>query len=422
MRQISLFDTIIVTLLFFASSDFVFAQALAPVTPKRVVPTEFVIFPWGRMPADPEYGSWGDLVDVNAMMKDLYDCGFNACGFNGVRNLEHARNNNLGMFLIDPRVRTREDVSQEEADETIRKIFEEIQTPEDRKAVFTVHLGDEPHASLFPKFNIWSNAVKKQGVLPYINLNPDYATPKQLGAETYREHLDEYVKSCNPSYISYDNYSLFENGTLDEDRFYGNMELIREKSLEAGIPFWNVILGNAHYRYAEPSEATLGLQVWSTLAYGGKGIGYFTYYTPQLGNYRLAPIDQFGYRTKTWSMMRHINLQIHSLAPVYRTLKSVNVFHTEKIPRNARGVDSAQLLKAVSGGDLLVGEFVDPQRKQYVVVVNKSLTSSTPFNVAFKKEGRVSIISCYNRGKLVFDQDAPQRWLPPGGGALLVLE
>ncbi|MDR0700674.1 MAG: hypothetical protein LBG28_15865 [Tannerella sp.] len=55
-------------------------------------------------------------------------------------------------------------------------------------------------------------------------------------------------------------------------------EILPVKSQQYNIPFWNVILGNTHFHYADPSPATLGVQVYSTLAYGGRGIGYFTHY------------------------------------------------------------------------------------------------------------------------------------------------
>ena len=42
---------------------------------------------------------------------------------------------------------------------------------------------------------------------------------------------------------------------------------------------WNCILANAHFNYMEPSDATFNLQMYSTLAYGGRGIQYFTYFT-----------------------------------------------------------------------------------------------------------------------------------------------
>ncbi|MCL2744219.1 MAG: hypothetical protein FWE67_10230 [Planctomycetaceae bacterium] len=401
-----------------AAFSVAFAQQVSDSTPKRAKPTEFVIFPWGPMPSDPASGQWGDIADVNAMMKDLYDCGFNTSGFTHVQNLQHIRNNHLAGILFGLPVR---ETSQEKADKAVQKFLEPITDPEDRKAVFAVYLRDEPNAALFPTLNVWSEAVKKQGIMPYINLFPDYASAEQLGAKDYQEHLDKYVETCKPPYISYDNYSLFDNGTFDEDRFYGNMESVRKKSLEADIPFWNVILSNAHFHYAEPSDATLAVQVYSTLAYGGKGIGYFTYYTPQVGNYRLAPIDRFGYRTKTWEMMRNINLQVHSLSRFYCELKSVNVFHAGgKVPRNGQGIESAKFVESVGGGSLLFGEFVHPpDERPFVLVVNKSLKASSPIHVAFKGGGKVMMVSSFS-GKIV-PFTGEQRWLAPGCGVLLTV-
>jgi len=385
----------------------------------RVLPTEFIIFPWGSMPHSPARGEWGDLADVDEMMKDLFDCGFNTSGFTSARHLRHIRNNHLAG-IVTAGINPDQETTLEEAEKTIQTLMESITDPEDKKAVHAIYIRDEPNASLFPKLNIWSDAIKKQGVLPYINLFPDYAGPEGLGTKDYQEHLDQYVEICNPPYISYDNYSLFEGGRLEEDRFYGNIELIRHKSLQANIPFWNVILSNAHFNYAEPSDATLAIQVYSTLAYGGKGIGYFTYYTPQVGNYRLAPIDRFGHRTGTWDMMRNINLQIHSLAPVYTKLKSINVFHTGTITRNGQGIESAKLVESISNASLLVGEFSHPDGKPYVMVVNKDMHSSIVFDIELKKKGRIMIVSQFNQGRVPFQGE--QKWLAPGCGVLLTIE
>ncbi len=211
----------------------------------RVAPSEFIIFPWGSMPIAPANGPWGDLADTNDMLKDLFDCGFNTSGF--TRNIEILRDirNNQLVGILRVGINTNQEVTQEEADNHIRKVIESITDPEDRKAIHAIYIRDEPNASLFPRLNIWSEAIKKQGFLPYINLYPDAVLPEWLGTKDYEEHLDQYVEICDPPYISYDNYSLFEGGRLDEDRFYGNIEAIRHKSLQAGIPFWNVILANA---------------------------------------------------------------------------------------------------------------------------------------------------------------------------------
>jgi len=420
--KINRFFTVLFVLPVLVVFSVTFAQKPSDSAPKRVPPSEFVIFPWGGMPDGSVWGgatngTWGDFADMDAMMKDLYDCGFNASGFTGPKNMKYVRNHNLAGILTGLSI---QQTSQEEADKAVQNLLESVNDPEDRKAVFAIYLRDEPNASLFPTLNTWSEAVKKQGVLPYINLFPDYASAGQLGTKDYQEHLDQYVATCKPPYISYDNYSLFDDGSFDENKFYGNIELVRKKSLEAGIPFWNVILSNAHFRYAEPSDATLAVQVYSTLAYGGKGIGYFTYYTPQVGNYRLSPIDRFGYRTKTWEMMRSINLQIHSLVPVYGKLKSVNVFHTGKVPRNAQGIESTKHVETIQGGALLVGEFVNPEGKPYVLVVNKNIKESIAFSIAFKGGGKVLLVSSFNREITPFDGE--QVWLAPGCGTLLTIE
>ncbi|MDR2439276.1 MAG: hypothetical protein LBE12_07905 [Planctomycetaceae bacterium] len=398
-----------------------FAQKVSDVTPKRIPTTDFIIFPWGWMPSgEIDSGVWGDFADIDAMMKDLFDCGFNATGFIPARHIKYAISHNLAPIILDSRITSYPDLTPEKAEETLQTVLNEIPTPEERKAVYAFYIRDEPHSSMFPRLSLWADAVKKQGILPYINLFPDYATSQQLGSKDYEEHIDSFVKTCQPSYLSYDNYSLFNDTELEENRFYNNLETIRKKSLQYNIPFWNVILGNTHFNYSEPSATTFNIQVYSTLAYGGKGIGYFTYYTPNVGNYRLAPIDPFGYRTKTWNALRHINLQIHSLAPVYCQLKSVNVFHVQNVPKNGQGKDSTVHLKSISNGQFLVGEFVDPNGNPYVLAVNKNLKSSVVLEVVFKKEGNTVMISPYNKGKI--HHHGEQRWLAPGAGVLLTVE
>jgi hypothetical protein len=365
-------------------------------------------------------GAWGDMNSPADLMKDLFDCGYNATGFIPAEYVRYAVPQRLAVILYDERIASCPDVTPQQAEETVKKALDKIESPELRKAVYSVYIKDEPNASLFPRLHLWSDAIGKQGFLPYINLFPDYASDNQLGSKGYEAHLDEFVNACHPRYISYDNYSLYDDGTMNEDRFYGNMETVRKKSQQYNLPFWNVILGNTHFHYADPSPATLGVQVYSTLAYGGRGIGYFTHYAPALGNYRLAPVDQSGFRTKTWELIRNINLQIHALAPVYCTLKNVNVFHTGNVPKNAQGIESAVHLQSVGEGNLLVGEFVDSGNKPYLLIVNKDIQKSVQLKVTFKKEGKILLVSPYGGGKVRFEGE--QDWLAPGAGALLTIE
>ena len=419
------------TFTLFVAFSIAFAQEPSELTPKRVEPSDFAIYPWGGMPDQPFWGGvatgkWGDFADANTMMKDLYDCGFNVTGFTGHDNFKYARNNHLAVILTGVYgeeagvTGTLREISQEEANKKIESLLEPITDLEDRKAVFAISLKDEPFSPEFPALSTWCEAVRKQGFQPYVNLNPGRVG--QIGGycgegKDYPGYLDDYVKICKPPFISYDNYALFEDGRFDENYFYNNIEWIRKKALESGIPFWNVITSAAHYHYAEPSDATLAIQVYSTLAYGGRGIGYFTYYSVPHVNFRFAPIDHFGHRTKTWEMMRNINFQIHSIVPIYSKLISVNVFHTGNIPQNSQGIVSAKHVESISGESLLVGEFVDSDGKPYVLVVNKNTKSSVHFNVKFKDGGQVREFSSFNRG--FTDHHG---WLSPGCGMLLTVE
>jgi hypothetical protein len=178
------------------------------------------------------------------------------------------------------------------------------------------------------------------------------------------------------------------------------------------------VLGNAHFTYIEPSQASIYVQVFSTLAYGGRGISYFTYFAVGHGNYRLTAIDPFMHRTATWDYIRLMNLQIHKLAPTYLKLKSVNVFHHPNIPKGCRGMDSAKLVAQLQGdGDLLVGEFEGPAQTPYAMVVNKSITKSCHFSVKFKGEGKIYITSPFTGLDNLFGGE--HVWLSPGQGKLL---
>ena len=199
------------------------------------------------------------------------------------------------------------------------------------------------------------------------------------------------------------------------------MDTIRQKSLETGVPFWNVIQSNAHFFYAEPYDAMMALQVYSALAYGSKGIGYFTYYTSPYSNSRLAPIDRFGYRTNTWEIIRNLNLQIHALYPVYCRLKSVNVCHTDDFPRGNPPSKFVKILN--SNAPLLIGEFEDNDGKPYVMVVNKNLQNSIELNLVFKgyEKSRIKVVSPYIKGDIeLFDEG--RNWLSPGFGILLTVD
>jgi hypothetical protein len=261
---------------------------------------------------------------------------------------------------------------------------------------------------------------------PYVNLFPYRVPAGTLGTSDYDSYVRMLVKTVGQPFLSYDNYSLVNGEMLDY--FYINLEIVRRLSLETATPFWNCILANSHFNYMEPSDATFNLQVYATMAYGGRGIQYFTYFTPEIGNYRLGAIDQFGNRTATWEMLRRINNQIHALAPTLTGLKSTGVYHYPDAPEHAQLLAQSKLIEAVEmtqryvrppvAGRFLVGEFSDREGRPYFLLVNKDLKNSFQFKVRLKKDGgKLMRISPYSGEEQPFGREMD--WLAPGAGVLL---
>ncbi len=358
----------------------------------------------------------------------MKEAGLNASGFCRPEDLDRVRAAGLACFVDDPRVN---DYNWEKlpADAELRqRITAATLGIKDHPAALGFFLRDEPNAAFMPGLGRVAALIKE--ALPnhwsYVNLFPTYANEKQLGTADYETHMRTFLRDFHPRFLSWDNYSLINGEMLD--RFYTNIEIIRSLALEAGIPFWNCILGNSHFFYMEPSDATLHLQVYSTLAYGGRGIQYFTYVTPEVGNYRLGPLDPFGHRTPTWDMLRRVNLEIHALAPWLDRLTSTGVYHSSPVPEGSRPMSGSRWVEQVTASTAdpsvaaryLLGEFKGEDGKPYLMLVNRDLSRSMHFSIKLKQPDlHIKRISPFT--SLEEDFGGEMDFLAPGAGILLKL-
>ena len=399
---------LVCSILVTATFGLVVSQAAAATTGDKPMlkPIEFAIMPWDDVPDDPN------------VLEDVRKCGFNLAGFAHAEDLDMVSKAGLQCLVYCNVGDVDMQLEQAEIDRRVEAIVKRVGN---HKAVYGYSLRDEPAASAFPGLGRWVAALGKAApnAVALINLLPNYAPPEMLGTATYDEYLELFVKTVHPKLISYDHYALMDDGTL-RDGYFQNLESVRRAALRHDLPFWNTVLSNAHFRYAEPTPAGFRFQAYTTLAYGGRGITYFTYFARHRGNYRLSPIDAFGHKTPTWDMLRDVNLQIHCLGPVYVTLKSINVFHHPKVPSGCCGIETSKLLKSVDGDNLLIGEFEGPGGQPFVMIVNKDLHTSTPFSVKFKENGQIQKVNQYS-GR-IGAWGGEDCWLAPGQGALLCLK
>lgn len=386
--------------------------------PERVPPRSFPIMAWGAAPSD------------LAQLKLMKEAGLNVAGFCRVEDIAKVNEAGLACFVSDKRVNGY-DWNNLPSEQEIRKNLSELaQQIRGNPAVLGFYLRDEPHASLIPAMGRVSRILKELAPdkWPYVNLFPYRVSRERLGTD-YESYAKMLVDTIGQPFLTYDNYSLVGGEMLDY--FYNNLDIVRKISLETNTPFWNCILANAHFNYMEPSDATFNLQVYATLAYGGRGIQYFTYYSPHNGNYRLGAVDQFGNKTATWDALRRINLQIHALAPALLKLKSTGVYHYPDVPEYSKPLAQSKLVRAVAmtqryvkppvQGRFLIGEFEDAQNRPYFMIVNKDLNNSFQFAIELRQPGRKLIRICnYSGQEEEFGREMD--WLAPGAGILFRIE
>ena len=366
----------------------------------------FPIMPWNHAPNDP------------AVLKRIKDCGFTVAGFVAPGTLDNCEKAGLKAIVSDART-SGYDWSQVDAATARTNVESLLAQVGQHPAVFGYYLRDEPNAGWFPNLEKVAGPIRElaPGKWPYINLFPDYANNGQLGTAGYAEYLERFITTCHPKIVSYDNYALMDGGSV-RDNFWSNLESVRAACQKHDLEFWNIALAVAHFNYAEPTAAGFRLQAYSTLACGGRGLSWFTYFAPPVGGYRGAAVDQFGNETATWQLVQNVNLQVQKLAPTLLQLKCDDAYHLGTIPPGCHGPATNSLISGIQGDNVLVGEFSHPDGSRYVLVVNKSLTASRTCWPQFRKSPKsLKHISPYTGA--VTPYEGEYTWLAPGQGVLL---
>lgn len=363
------------------------------------------------------WNGWGNNA---ATFKKIRECGLTVAGFVTPDGLDACHAAGLKAIVSEPRL-TALNWAKLDPAEAKKVATEVVDKHKAHPAVIGYYLRDEPDAGLFPGLAVAANVVKERhpGAWPYINLFPNYAEPWQMKTPNYEAYLDKFVEVCRPPVLSYDHYALLEGNGFSE-AYYTNLEQMRRAAVKNDVPFWNIVQAEACLNFREPTAVDFRFQVYTSLAYGARGIAYFQYMASTTGNFRGAPIDAFGNETASWNWMRQVNLQVGQLAPTLLKLKSDGAYHIGgTVPPGCAGPGEKSLVKAV-GGTILVGDFTHADGSRYVMCVNKSFTGSVPCFPQFREPvKKVEKVSPYNGG--LSDFSGEDVWLAPGQGVLLKL-
>jgi hypothetical protein len=221
-------------------------------------------------------------------------------------------------------------------------------------------------------------------LLPYINLLPsDDAT-----------YYRNFVDVVQPSLISFDRYPLLSEGREDENYFH-NWAIVRDAALHGDIPAWVYIQTLAYNNHREPTAAELLWQINISLAYGAKGIQYFTYWTPEAARgegFGPALITVDGQRTPRYAAAKKINTTwLHQVGRELKPLVSESVVHANEtpLPNGTVAFTPTAFVTDVSRSPVVLGTFRSRDaavKDRWVLVANRSHSTLAPTVVSVNEQ------------------------------------
>lgn len=134
----------------------------------------------------------------------------------------------------------------------------------------------------------------RPGGLNFVNLLPNYGMDPHkgwAGDSAYQDYIDAYIATYAPRVLCFDHYPWFEVGdappytppafaypNTTRDGYRRNLLAIRAASLRHHVPFWNYFNTIPFQGHRDPTYGELAWQVFTSLAFGAKGILWFTYW------------------------------------------------------------------------------------------------------------------------------------------------
>jgi len=301
----------------------------------------------------------------------------------------------------------------------------------DHPACWGYHMVDEPGAGAIPDIKNRIETIRKArpGKLGYFNLFPDYAPLWALGTASYDEYVGRFAKETACDVLCMDYYPMMTPTADGRDGYCGNLAVMRKYSVEMGIPFWNFFNNMPFGPHGDPTEAQLRWQIYSSLAYGAKGVLYFCYWTPRGGEFPKggAIITAEGFRTRHYDQAKRINAALKKLGPTLMKLTSVSVTRIKPADDPAKALAGSPVKSLSQGGDYLIGAFKHADGRRAVLINNYDYNYTTWPTVEFASPEKnvVEVDPADGKEKPVRDDspDTPglQLSLDSGAGRLFLM-
>ena len=301
----------------------------------------------------------------------------------------------------------------------------------DSPACWGYHIVDEPVAGAIPeiKKNVDDIRKSRPGKLAYFNLLPDYAPLPVYGTPSYDEYVGRFAKETGCDVLCMDYYPMLTPTADGRDGYCGNLAVMRKHALLNNIPFWNFFNIMPFGPHHDPTESHVRWQIYTSLAYGAKGVLYFCYWTPVSPEFPKggAIITVEGRKTRHYDQAKRINACIKNLGPTLMKLTSLQVIRVKPTDDPAKMLEGTPIKNISGGGDYLVGVFKHEDGRRAVMLNNYDHNYTTWPTVEFDvPDAKVMEIDQSNGKEVPARDDSPimpdlQLGLDSGEGRLFLL-
>lgn len=223
-------------------------------------------------------------------------------------------------------------------------------------AYYGLFIIDEPSGGQYHQIKLIRDHILQRDPdhLVYIN----WAVLSEAG-------INMVMDTINPQVLSFDTYPVGRTGC--NANFYNVLEDFRRGGLRYNVPVWAFSMSIRLDGWPLPTKGTMAIQQYSNLAYGFKGLQYFTY-ANVIGP---APVERNGTRTPLYYIFKELNTEIMKIAPLLKGMASLGVTHSLPLPEGTRGFSPDSCIQYTTGAPVLAGWFKDNANQPYVLLVNR---------------------------------------------------
>ena len=296
------------------------------------------------------------------------------------------------------------------------------------------YVWDEPHKDVFMKTRELRDLFKKYAPekLAFSCVYPSYGVYNWSSSDfnwknsTYGKYIDEYLNEIQPEILSLNYYPFAVTG-LKSDIYrhdvWRDMGYVRKQAIETGTPNWHYFQGVSDLQKKTPDGLAveqIKVQMYAALAYGVKGLSYYTSYGLFL--------DENGEKTSYYEPLTKINNKVKAIGDFLLDKKQQELYHSglDKPVEKMYFLDSFDDSTIVSDipNHIIMGVFHDDDNKNVLVLVNKNYNEKVKGTMSLKNQGKVSLFDAETKRitKVTAETKAVKLEIPPGDCTVYILE